>query len=428
LTLLTLPILERFGKFQLPLRALMVLLIGASAALQLLAAYVPLHDYYGFLASEGTRLNQTIVGWIDGTWNLHYIPQVVLPQIVNQAPLDSAWWVNRVWGVVLLALLVGMLGVIQLLAPRRRLTWFAAFGLVALFYVGLRSIYLDPRYGGNDPSPAAALEAVYANTQPGSAILLATEAYRPYFMNYYKGRAPIFQLPPSPGEVDIPGVPPKITAHNLDAWIAPETTMLLARSALTSQRWLFVTEFIPGDSRRTRATERYLVRHYYPIREVLSMNTARVIEFSTQSAPPDFFPPFPANASQARFGESIQLMGFDAPLTVKQGAILPISLVWKMEGRVTFDYSVNVSLIAPDGSVQAQRAGTPQGTFGLFTQWQPGGIYRDNHGLSVPANVPQGEYEVWVLLYDWQDNTRLPIMVDGQKIGDHLALGKVRVE
>jgi len=428
LVLLVLPVLERFAKLSGWVRALIIGIIALSCALQLLAAYVPLHDYYHFLAEEGTRLNQTLVGWIDGTWNLRYIPQVILPQILNKAPLDLAWWVNQVQGIILACLILMALGILLLLRNRSHLFLFSVTGLVLLFYTGLRSAYADPRYGGNDPNAAAALNAVYTNLQPNSVILLGSEAYRPHFMNYYKGRAPIFQLPPSPGEVDIPGQPPKITAHNLDALVAPETTLLLARNALSAKRWLYVTEFIPGDTSRTRAMEHYLVRHYLPIREVLTTNTARVIEFSTQSGPPDFIPPWPAVFSTAHFGQSLTLVGYDSLPTIKAGEVLPVSLLWKAEGKIDFDYSVNVSLIAPDGSAQAQRSGTPQGTFGMLTRWQPGGYYRDNHGLAVPANAPRGEYEVWVLLYNWQDNSKLRITVRDQVVGDHLVLTRVRVE
>jgi hypothetical protein len=429
LTLLTLPILERFGRLPVIARGLISALIGGSAALQLVAAYVPLHDYYRFLSEESARLGRIdppLVGWIEGTWDVRYIPQVVLPQIVNKAPLDLAWWVNQAAPVVIACLILMLIGGVLLMRPRRRVFPIAFAALIVLLYGGLRAAYPDPRYGGSDPNAAAALNAVYANLQPGSAVLLGSDAYRPHFMNYYKDRAPIYQLSASPGEVDIPGRPPRVVANNPDALIAPEMGLLLARDALRRQRWLYVTEFVPGDTSRLRVMERYLVRHYHPIREVLTTDAARVIAFSTRDAPPDYIPPWPATFTNARFGDLITLVGYDAPLTVRAGEVLPISLLWKMERAADFDYSVNVSLVAPDGSVQAQRAGTPQGTFGRLTTWKPGGYYRDNHGLAVPPNAPRGEYQVWVLLYNWQDNSRLPLM--GNETEDLLVLMRVRVE
>jgi hypothetical protein len=97
-------------------------------------------------------------------------------------------------------------------------------------------------------------------------------------------------------------------------------------------------------------------------------------------------------------------------------------------GVEPFNYSINVSLIRPDGAVAAQRTGAPLGTFGTFATWQPGDYYRDNHGLLVPPDAPPGTYEVWVLLYDWRDNHRLPVTNAGPSATDHLTLGRVTVQ
>jgi hypothetical protein len=249
-------------------------------------------------------------------------------------------------------------------------------------------------------------------------------------MNYYKGAAPIFLLPDAPGEVSVPGQSPEIISTNLDALSAPVLSMMLPRIALFSQRWWFVTEFIPADTSRTRATEHFLIRHYFPVREIFTANTARIVEFSAHDAPPDSIPPWPSvRVSGEQFGHLFTLVGYDpsAP-AIKPGQALTVSLVWRFggwpAGQTPFDYSVNVSLVDSNGALVpgAQYAGIPLGTFGQTSQWQAGGYYRDNYGLNIPSDSPPGTYHLWVLWYDWRDGSRLT--VNG---ADHLDLFSVQV-
>lgn len=436
--LLLLPVIDVFPKAHILARTTVILVSLLSITVQLLGVLTPVNAYFAFLASESARLGRGIYGWIDGTWNLQYIPAVVVPGQMGHVPPDIAWQVNPNTGWVVL-LCIGLMiaaGIVLLKKSERgiKLSGLLVLSVLTLFAIGLRAYNADPRYGGNDPAPRALIDALARDAHPADAVLLNDEAYRPYFMNYYKGHTPIFLLPDAPGEVVIPGTPPQVTSANLDKLAAPILSMMLPRLAQIAPRWWFVTEFIPADSTRTRATEHYLVRHYFPVRETLTTNTARLIEFSAASAPPDSIPPRPAVRSNARFADTFMLAGFDVPVMVKRGEVLPISLLWHFNGwpagSVPFDYSVNVSLIDPTGAVVpgAQRAGTPLGTFGLTSQWTASGYYRDNHGLIVPADLPPGEYSVWVLLYNWQDGSRLPVTLNGAPAGDHVEIVKVKVQ
>jgi len=433
LALLTLPALQSLPRARLPAKIVAGMLIAGSAALQTLAILIPLGDYYRFLEDEGARLGRSLVGWIAGTWDLAYIPQTVLPRLLGKVSFDLAWDVNRAAWVGVACLVLVLCAALALRRPGRFNGLALLMALLLVCFAGLRAAGSDPRYGGNDPAASRALQAVEQATRPGeTAMLLGSNAYRAYFMNNYRGRAPIFQLHDPPGEVDVPGRPLRMTISplqldpaNLDARVDPATTTMLPRIAALASRWLYITEFRYEDRTRTRALENYLVRHYFPIREVLTTDTVRIIEFSAQDAPPDNVPPWPLRSLNAPFGKLLTFIGADLPEVVKRGAVLPVSLLWRFEGwsqgADKFDYSVNISLIAPDVGTVAQRSGTPQGTFGRMSEWVAGGFYRDNHALEVP-NKP-GEYEIWIVVYDWRDNTRLPVAR-----ADHLVLASVRVE
>lgn len=467
LSLLLLPVLDGLAQVRRFAQIGAGLLIVLSVGVQLLGTLIPVNDYYAFLGAENTRLGlpqDTINGWQAGTWELNYIPATVLVRLAlnGRVTTDLAWQVNGAVGIALVcgAIIVGGVvvlwvspalkrrtktGFIQDIAAgpnTPRISWrgkrttgerILSFALMASLLIviglGLFIYRADPRYGGGDPSLRAGLDTLNANLQPGDAVILNDGAYRPFFMNYYKATVPIFLLPDSWGEVSVPGKPPQVTSTNLDDLVMPITVQMLPRISLFSQRWWFVTEFIPPDTTRTRATEHFLTRHYFPVHEVFTANTLRVIEFSAHSAPPDSIPPWPAARSNAQFGHLFTLVGYDpAAPTITPGQVLTLSLMWRFDGwpagQPPFDYSVNVSLIDATGATVpgAQYSGTPLGTFGRTSQWQAGGYYRDNYGLNVPTNLAPGTYHIWVLWYDWRNGSRLS--VNG---ADHLDLLTIQV-
>jgi hypothetical protein len=304
-----------------------------------------------------------------------------------------------------------------------------------MLYAGLRSFYHDPRYIGSNaeawPVLWSVLDHLDNEVRPGDAVLLNDGAYRELVMNYYKRREPVYIMPVAPGERLDKDQPPEIVTDNPEERVHAYTSILLARLATTTSRWWFLTEFGPFSENRLRPIEHFLVQHYFPADDVVDEPIARLIRFAAVGAPPDWVPPWPAYKATADFGPA-RLVGFDLPLgtTVKRGTMLPVSLLWRHDGwpgdLPPFDYSINVSLISPDGAAVAQRAKQPLGTFGPMTLWQTGGYYRDNHALEVPDSVPPGEYDLWVLIFDWRNGKNLPLR-GGTGPGEHLVIARIKV-
>jgi hypothetical protein len=430
------------------LLAVAVGLVAQSVMAQVLAVSVPVRAFPNYLYNEGLALNRAVgnelVPWRDGTWNAVYLPHLVNAHQAS-APTEIAWMVNGTGGVlvpacILLALAAGGLG--WLATQRSRLRWrllaalIVVSGVVAVAYLSVRLNHRDRRYGGDNASLWAVLAALESGLRPTDAIILGNRSYRPFFMNYYRQRHPIYVLPNAPGEVLELSSPPEVITPFAEERAHPYQQIMLARSAATASRWWLVTEYTPFSAERNRATEHYMARHYFAGSTVINLPDVRLIQYAPISAPPDTIPPWPAERRDDDFGAA-RLLGYDLPrgTTIHAGEMLPISLLWRHDGWPAgvepFDYSVNVSLVDSGGVVRAQRAETPQGSFGQMTRWQAGGYYRDNVALSVPPEAPPGEYEVWVLIFDWRDNRKLPVTLgagattDSGATADYVMLTKI---
>jgi len=404
-------------------------LLLLSFAVQLVAISLPPTRYGAALAEESQRERRPIVAWREGVWDVRYQPIWTTLRQIGSAPSAVAWDVLHVGGVVLpLCALSAALAIFGL--RQRGLALFSLPCLALTLYLGLRAIHSDPRYGGDNPELWSALRAIEAALKPGDVLVVNSDAYRPFIANYYKGSAPAYVIPTPEGETVDPDHPPPVVSANPEQRANPYFQSLFARLAQHSRRWLFLTEYTPFTTNRYRVTEEFLARHYFPAEELFSAPTARLLTFAPIGAPPMRVPPFPKHRTDISFGVA-RLIGFDLPrgTRYRAGDFLPISLLWRAEGFPPdldpLDYSVNLSLINADGLTVAQRVAQPRGTFGGFTTWRAGALYRDHHALQLPAQLPAGDYQLWLLLTDWRDASALPVR-NGS--GNHAVLVTIHVE
>ncbi len=389
-----------------------------SVLTQLLAVYVPVETFSSVL------FQQNIVPWQAGIWTLRYTPLAVdVQQLFNVFP-RIAWIVNNSGAVVIPACAV----IIWLSAQALRGKRFAAAGALVTVplavIVSLSSFWGSPQFG-NDPDLWAALDRITDQLRPGDTIVLDTPVYRDFFANYYRGKTPIYMLPLVPGAQPEPR--PVVDPANPETQVHAYTWTLLSRLARTSSRWWVVTPYTVYADDITRANEHFLVRHFFPVQELYTAPYVRVVEFDPVNAPPEQIAP--VHSSEINF-TAAESAGFDLPRgdEVHPGDILPVSLLWRQEPRgdvELFDYGVNLSLTDSTGRVVAQRAGTPEGSFGLMSRWEIGSLHRDNHGLLLPADLPPGSYDLSVSLYDWRTNRKLPI--GNGAATDVLVLGQIHV-
>jgi len=193
--------------------------------------------------------------------------------------------------------------------------------------------------------------------------------------------------------------------------------------------WL-VVDTSPVFPWSARPPEWYLARHFYEIDVREFGDRERLVRFLPVPAPESR-----ANTSHtsgATFGDTIRLVGWDTindQTAAAPGAAWGLSLLWQALAPPEGDYTVGVYFIDENGQVALQgNDRPPQGGFEPTHSWLPGERIRDNFGFIVPADMPPGEYEVWVALYSWPSLERLPVCgPDGADLGDHATLGTLTI-
>ncbi len=418
------------------------LVLALSVGIQVLAAVVSVNHYYDTLAAQ----QPPVIPWQEDVWNVRWSPLYVSLELLGERPANFAWQhaVGDTWllpgGSIALAGLALILLVWWVRQPGgTRRAWVATtagLGLATALVLGLGllAIRRDPRYGGHIQPTHDLLTALEIRIAADDVIVLNDPLYAEFFMNYYKRREPVvYTLPVSPGERTSPELPPPVESSNPDDLIYPPNTLVLSYLGQRHERlWLIIntSRFIPWS---VRPVEWYLARHFFPITEIKTTDTARAVSFLMTPAPPPTAASWPEHRTDAAFGDdqSLRLMGYDLPGGVvrRPGDILPVSLLWQATAPIAQDYTVGL-LLMDDDRLIAQRDSFPVNFFAPTQSWRPGSLHRDNHGLTLPDDLPPGEYELWVVLYWWQTpNERLPVTgPDGQPLGDHVILTTITIE
>ena len=157
-----------------------------------------------------------------------------------------------------------------------------------------------------------------------------------------------------------------------------------------------------------------------------------------------FKKPEPNGKLGVHFGDIAYLHGWDLNnLTFGAGQPIHIILWWEALRPADIEYSVfihlwdeaNQRLVMNFGGQPNE--GAWQVWYGVpgehFSQpyptrlWQTGEIIKDEWRVPVPEDVPSGEYELRVGLYDPISGARLPISRDGAPLGDFIRLNQLRI-
>ncbi|MDX1522340.1 MAG: hypothetical protein R3264_11990, partial [Anaerolineae bacterium] len=116
-------------------------------------------------------------------------------------------------------------------------------------------------------------------------------------------------------------------------------------------------------------------------------------------------------------GPHLTLLGFDLtdetgqPITNNQLPItdVHVTLYWQSDRPLLTDYTTFVHLRDESGVVVAQKDQPPLNGAYPTSLWDPGEVIADNIVISLPEELPQGEYKLIVGMYDFLSDQRLMI-------------------
>jgi hypothetical protein len=123
-------------------------------------------------------------------------------------------------------------------------------------------------------------------------------------------------------------------------------------------------------------------------------------------------------------GDGVALMGYDVqPAAVRPGDTLYVQYHWLATEKPVHDWTVFTHLVDPEnGRTLLAGKDSPPGNGSLpTTRWQPGWRILDEYQMSLPADLPAGEYELEFGLYT-ADGDHLPMT------GKPATLGVVTIE
>ncbi|PJF39102.1 MAG: hypothetical protein CUN55_15305, partial [Phototrophicales bacterium] len=110
------------------------------------------------------------------------------------------------------------------------------------------------------------------------------------------------------------------------------------------------------------------------------------------------------------------------------GEVLPIVTDWAVRGEIERDYTLSVQVVTQEGAVVAQVDSMPIGGFERTSTWEAGASYRDARGIELPQDIRAGEYNIQVIVYYWEDLSRLPVVDETRGIdGDLLILQPITI-
>jgi hypothetical protein len=119
--------------------------------------------------------------------------------------------------------------------------------------------------------------------------------------------------------------------------------------------------------------------------------------------------PHITNQVNARIGQRIHLLGYDAPEKLVPGSRFPLTLFWQTDENVYDDYTAFIQLLDAAGNAVLKYDSVPGGGLNSPFLWIPGETVVDRVVLNLPNDLKPGKYTVIVGMYHYPELERLPV-------------------
>lgn len=316
-------------------------------------------------------------------------------------------------------------------------SWVAGIVATIVLAASLFSVYqlqFDPRYQADDFR--AAVYYIDDHWQPGDALL--TNAGYTYTAFTYYTNIPDLQrqrlLPYRPPAADQPllletgtvGGSPQLGWGDprADFYAMPAEATIAALEQLARdypRLWLLRAYDTVTDP--TGLIRDWLATHAVPLEDQLFSGPSNIRAQGFLLLPP----PAPPVAEAVPFADGMRLLGWNLPgQNWQPGDTLSVKLWWSAATPPSTDYKMSLKLWTPAGQLAAQgRDEWPGGTLHRASQWHTGEVVYHPSRLTLPADLPPGEYWLNVELYHPETIQPLPRLDDGSAV---VTLGPVQVK
>ncbi len=122
----------------------------------------------------------------------------------------------------------------------------------------------------------------------------------------------------------------------------------------------------------------------------------------------------PDSLVNANLNHTIQFIGYSLQSLTRHSprSTLRLTLFWQSLAALSTDYTSFVHLRDETGATVAQRDGQPLDGAYPTSRWQPGEVVIDPITLTLPEELPPGQYKLFTGLYQLDTLARLPVIDD----------------
>ncbi|MEZ4515648.1 MAG: hypothetical protein R3C44_02025 [Chloroflexota bacterium] len=140
------------------------------------------------------------------------------------------------------------------------------------------------------------------------------------------------------------------------------------------------------------------------------------MDIGTVKVIPESWPAL-TNEPVAQLGESIQIADLKLSMdTVAPGEDVTVDVTWQVTsppGPALLHAFLHVG--DPTQAPLAQHDGPVMGDDYPASVWDTGEVFSETLTLTLPADLPPGEYPIQLGLYDFATGVRLPVLINGER-------------
>ncbi len=281
-------------------------------------------------------------------------------------------------GATALMLSVGIINLARLRPPISAIVAIASFVILIWPYpTHLKRLYEDAAYQRSDYRTITHI--IQMLETDNSVVILNAPNQQEVFSYYFQGKSEVVGLPRGLG--------------GDDAATQRETENLIH----THDR-IFLVLWGQAERDPNAIVQSTLDAYAYVVRREW-VTDVELIQYAVLEAPPSQ----PQHPLDVQFGDVLKLQGFS--LSAQQfiagrGDVVGVTLYWQATAPITTRYKISVQLLTPEGFLADQHDSEPSNNLRPTTSFQLEETIIDNHGIIIDQELPSGEYQLHVVVYD----------------------------